>query len=203
MIRFNPESDVVQDIADTWNSRVKSLRIAGCVIGVLMAVLGVLCMVYPVQTVTVLEVIASAVIIAAGIAEIAAYLRFPILLRSAGALAGGILNIFIGILLLCSPKEMQVSTYAFMFALMMFTFGVDEIAFGGKMRFFYMPDYGWIIAGGILNVAASLAFVFAPLYSTIVLNYVVAAYLVIGGVSLFIETFRMKQMQVKLPRQNA
>jgi len=199
MIRFNPESNFMQDLADIWNRKLKSVRVASFIAGFVMAALGVLCLIFKTESMTVLEIIASAVIIALGAVKVVFYFRFPIPFRSAGLLADGVLDAIIGILLISSPISISVTAYAFMFALVLMVFGIEEVELGHRLGFFTMGNYGWIIAGGFINIAASIALFLAPLYSGFVINYVLAFYLCAGGLDLIIDGFAMREMTVQSP----
>ncbi len=199
MIHFDPESNFMQDLADVWNKKLKSVRISSFIAGFIMAALGVLCIIFKIESMTVLEIIVSAVIIALGVLKVVFYFRFPIPFRSAGLLADGVLDVIIGILLVSAPVSISVTAYAFMFALVLMVFGIEEVGLGHRLGFFTMGNYGWIIAGGFINIAAALALLFAPLYSGFVINYVLAFYLCAGGINLIIDGFAMGEMTVKSP----
>jgi uncharacterized membrane protein HdeD (DUF308 family) len=194
---YDSNFDYVKEFTDRWNKKVRSIRISGIIIAVLMAVLGVVCLIFPEQSLRVIEIIASCVIIALGVCQMVDYFSLPVIFRRAGILLDSILNIILGVILLCSPADVSIATFAFMFGFLLMIFGIDLLAFSSKLGFFGVSGYGWVIANGILSVIASMAFFFMPLASSIALNIVLAIYLIVGGATLLIETLSMKDLRIK------
>lgn len=192
-MRVESNFDFAQELAQRWNKKLRSVRISCFVISALMVLCGVLCAVFPVQSVLVVENIAAVVIMALGVYECIVFACDPPFLRSAGTLASGILNIFLGVMLLVSPSQITISTFAFMFGLVLMVLGVDKIAFAGKLSFFGIADHGWVVVSGVMDTVMALALMFAPLVSTLVLNYVMAGYLLVLGITLCIEAFSLKE----------
>ncbi|MBC8537176.1 HdeD family acid-resistance protein [Feifania hominis] len=197
MRRVEANFDFAREIAARWNKKLKSVRIASFVISVLMVVCAVLCMVFPVQSVVVAEILAAVVIIALGVYECVDYFCAPAYLREAGVLVSGILNAVLGVMLLCSPRGAAISSFAFLFGVVMMVLGVDKIALAGKLSYFAVTGYGWVVASGVLNVLGAVAFFVAPFFSTLVLHAVIAGYLLIDGVTLFIEAISMKDLKIR------
>ena len=194
---FDYGTDLAHAFAEQWNQRLHSIRIASFIVSILMLVFGVLCIIYPIQSVRILGILAAAVIVVFGVFEIADYCCLPIFLRNGGVMASGVLNILFGVLLLCSPSDVTVSTFAFLFALMLLSFGVEELVFSTKLRYFDVSDYGWVVFSGIMNLIAAVVFLILPLAGAVVLNYVLAIYLLVGGATLLIEAFSMNDLEVK------
>lgn len=194
---FENYTDYVQAFTEQWNQKVKSIRKASIVISILMVVFGILCMVFPVASVTVIEILAAIVLIAFGICEIMNYFSLPVIFQRGGILINAILNIIVGVILICSPAAVTISTFAFMFGFLLMIFGVDLLALAGKLKFFGVSNFGWVIVVGVLSLITSFAFFLLPLASTIALNYILAIYLLAGGIMILIESFSMKDLEVK------
>lgn len=111
-------------------------------------------------------------------------------------LINSVLNIFLGCLLIAAPATVSISAFAFMFGFLLLVFGIDLLAFSGKLGFFGVTGYGWVIATGVISVIASAAFFLMPMASSVALNVVLAVYLVVGGVTLLIETLSMKDLRI-------
>lgn len=189
--------DYAHEFSENWNTKLKSIRITCFVISALMLICGILFMVFPVKSVFVVETIAAVLIIALGVYQICDYFCVPAFLRDPGSLISSILNIVIGILLLCGPMEATVSTFAFLFGFLLMVFGINKIAFANKLNCFGAERYGWVIASGVLNILAAVTFMILPMVSTLVLNYIVAAYLLVGAVALFIDAITMREYKMK------
>ena len=79
----------------------------------------------------------------------------------------------------------------------MLVFGVNKLSFSSKLGYFGVSGYGWVVVSGVLNLLAALSFLLLPLFSALVLNYLVAGYLLVGGVTLFIEAIAMRDLKVR------
>ena len=194
--RPNENFNYVQEFSQSWNKKLKSIRIASFIMSGLMLICAVLCMVFPVKSMFVIETIAAVLIIALGVYQICDYFCAPAFLRDPGSLISSILNIIIGVLLLCGPMEMTVSTFAFLFGILLMVFGINKIAFAHKLSFFTVDHYGWVIVSGVLNIVAAIAFIILPMMSTLVLHYIIAAYLLVGAIALFIEAITMRDLKM-------
>lgn len=194
---YDGNLDYAREFTEIWNKKVKSIRKTSIVVAAVMIVLGIVCIAFPVQAVRVVEVIAAIVIAVLGVVQIIDYCNFPIPFQRAGTLVNGILNILIGILLLCSPSSVSIGTFAFMFGFLLLIFGIDLLALSGKLRFFGIGGCGWVVATGIVGLVAAAAFFILPLASTIALNYILAIYLIAGGAVILVESTYMKDLQMK------
>lgn len=197
MLRPNENFDYAEEFSQNWNKKLKSVRITSFVISAVMLICGILCMVFPVKSIFVIETIAAILIIVLGIYHIFDYFCAPAFLRDPGSLISSILNIIIGILLLCAPREMTVSTFAFLFGILLMVFGINKIALTNKLRFFGIEHYDWVLVSGIFNIIAAIAFIILPMVSTLVLHYIIAAYLLVGAVALLIEAIAMRDLKAK------
>lgn len=197
MIRFTPDMDLQSEFVNHWNSKLKSVRTASIIISILMIILGILCAVYPMQAITVVEVLVCILLMVLGIGEIINYCREPVWFRNPGIIVSGILNIMMSFMLIGSPRDITISTFAFLFGWMLMMAGIEMTAFGNKLRFFAVDGCGWMVTGGIINIIASLLFIFVPMASTLALNFILAAYLFVGGITLLVEAFSLKDLKIK------
>lgn len=195
-MKMDPKFDFYHEFGEKWNQKLRSVRITGFVIGVLMLILAVLLMIFPVKSVFVFSTIAALLIVAFGFFRAVDYFCAQPFLRDPGDLVGGILNILIGVMLLCSPPEATVSTFTFLFGILLMVFGIHKIALAHKLSWVGIQNDGWVIASGVLNILAAVVFIVLPMVSSIMLNYMIAAYVLVGGVSLLIETAAMKDFKI-------
>ena len=98
-------------------------------------------------------------------------------------------------------RGITVSVFAYMFGFVLLIFGINKITFANKLHFFGILDYGWVIAGGVLNILAAAAFLILPLVSLVVLQTVLAGYLAIGGITLLVDVITMKNMKVEATQE--
>lgn len=196
MLRFDDNFDFRREFVDKWNKKIHSLRITGIIIGLLMIICAILCMIYPIKSVALICTIGAALILVWGVYQIIDYIAASPLFRWTGNLVSAICNLLIGILLLCSPIEMTINTFAFIFGFILMIFGINKLLFAYQLSFFRVESYGWVIFTGILNILAALTFIIAPMVSTVVLNYILSAYLLIGGIALLVEVIEMNDLKI-------
>lgn len=192
MFRYHLDENFHNYLREEWDRRLHSMRISGIILGVVMILLGILCLVFPVESVYVVEVIASAALIAFGILQIVEYIRLPFAYMIGGMLVSGILNIILGIMLLTSPTDAMLITFSFMFGIDLMCLGITQLSFSSALRFASAESYGWVIAQGIINIFVSLMFFLMPLSSSFALGVIAAVYLIIAGAMLLGASLKLK-----------
>ena len=73
--------------------------------------------------------------------------------------------------------------------------GIERISFSRQMRFYQIPTSSMSTATGILNIILGIAFIFMPLATSLALSYLIAAYLVVGGITLVVEGVSIKKIE--------
>lgn len=195
MKNYDDRSDYRGIMKEQWNQELKSVRTAGFVVSILMLLLGICCIIWPAPSMKTMGVLASILIMALGVFEIICYGSAPIMIRRAGTLISGILDILVGLLLLYSPTAVTLATFTYLLGFLLFMFGIDLLVFAGRLRFFSITGYGWLIFNGVMSIVVALLFLLMPLVSAAVLNYAIAAYLLADGLALLVETVSMKEMK--------
>lgn len=196
MLRFNDDFDYYDEFINKWNKKIHSLRIIGIVIGAAMIIGAILCMFYPIRSVKLMGTVGAILILILGIYQLVDYLAASSLFRWNGSLISAVCNLIIGFLLLYSPIEMTINTFAFILGFILMIYGINKLTFAHQLSFFNVEGYGWVVFTGILNILAAFAFIISPMVSTIVLNYIVAIYLLIGGIALLIEVINMDDLKI-------
>ncbi|MFQ8705715.1 MAG: HdeD family acid-resistance protein [Thomasclavelia sp.] len=196
MLRFSDGFDFRSEFTEKWNKKIHLLRVVGIIVSILMILCAILCIIYPIKSVTLIGDIAAVLIFILGIYQIVDYFAAPQLFRWPGSLVSAVCNLLIGLLLICSPIEITINTFAFIFGFILVVYGLNKLSFAHQLSYFGIQDYGWVIFTGIVNILAALAFIIAPMLLTVVLNYIVAAYLLVGGIVLLIEVIEMKDLRL-------
>lgn len=195
MSNYDDMPDYRGIMTEQWNKELKSVRTSGFIVSILLLLLGICCIIWPAPSMATMGILASIIIMALGVFEIVCYCSLPLLIRRAGTLISGILNILVGFLLLCSPAAVTLATFTYMLGFLLLIFGIDLLVFAGRLRFFDITGYGWLVFNGVMSIVAAFLFLFMPLVSAAVLNYVIAAYLLVGGITLLVETISMKELK--------
>lgn len=189
------DDDLLYDVKKGWNQRLGSLRKTGFIIALVMIVVGVLCLIWPVQSTYVLEMIVSVVILAVGIWGLIRYFKLPQIWRSGASLFASILNIILGLLLISSPAADLLASFGFLFGMNMTVLGFEQLSATGTLRAMNVPETGWMSLNGILNIICGLFLLFSPITSIIAVSVVIALYMLVGGITLLISCIKTKDME--------
>ena len=114
--------------------------------------------------------------------------------RFAIVVAGALVNILFGILIIETPSIITAFSLTFMFALILLFYGTEKIAFLQKLKYFNITNTGAYTFSGVINIILAIIFFILPLTSTIAINYIIAFYLIVDGITLFIEAINMKKI---------
>lgn len=193
-IYFNDKS-LADAAAEYWNKGLKKYRLVGLIGGIVLCVLGVLCLLFPFTSTAVMGYIASAAILVTGILSIIEYFRMPVFLHSAALLVPGIINVIVGILLLTSTKENMIVVFAFVIAFELLITGIEELSSASRLKYFGDTGYGWLIASGVISIVIAIIFMFLP-RSSVAISVLVGIYLLAGGISLIVAAVKAKELKV-------
>ncbi len=195
MLFYDNGRDYREEFRNFWNDNVRRYRRHGLIAGIVMVVLGILCLIFPLRSMLFLEILASVALIVIGIMEIAGYMAIPVYLRLGGGVLSGILNVMLGVLLLTSPSETMLATFAFLIAINMMAWGISQLSAANRMRFFGAEDTGWLTVSGILNLIVALIFIFLPQASAAI-SILIAIYLLITGIIILYGSFRSRELHI-------
>lgn len=163
--------------------------------GLALLIAGLCLLFWPVRTAAILVAIVAAFLLVSGIiGAISAVVH-----RDSGwgwRLAGGILAILVGIVLLANPVAGALIVVAFQFYLLAFGLIFSGIAsmVGGK----HTADsigYQWSWGNfflGVLEVLLGIFLLFRPLLGILTLLWLLGILAIVGGILLIVESFRVK-----------
>lgn len=195
MDRFNSDFDHVGDFVERWNAGVRRTRTWAIVIGVLLVLAGIASAVAPLSIYALIQGVVAAALIVGGIGETVSYARTPELFRSPTMLVMGVLNALLGVMLLALPAYLTAGTVVFLLAFLFIISGAERITYARRMRYFGLPDSGLTTFTGALNIVCGVAFLLMPAFSGVVIGYVIAAYLIVGGASFVVEGISMRPIE--------
>lgn len=132
-------------------------------IGIALFVLGILIFIYPAQSYTGMALVFGWVILFTGIFEVVLSAANRHFVTGRGwMLAGGIIEIVLGIILILNTALSAASLPIFLGFWLMFR-GFSAIGLGGDMNAMEIPGSGWTVFSGILLLLCSLWILFQPL----------------------------------------
>lgn len=194
MQMFNSDFDYKGDFIDRWNSRIKQAKAAMGVLGALLVVAGVFSAVAPYSLYSFIQALAGVALFVHGGVQVISYFGTPEFFRSSTLIVSGILNALLGIMFLLLPVYLTASTLVFLLAFLFILTGFERISFARQMKYFGLPNSTAGTVTGVINVILGIMFIAMPLYSSLVLGYVLAAYLIIAGITLLVEAVSMKRI---------
>ncbi len=192
---YDANHDYVNEYIDRWNQTAGRAKAGMIVLGVVLALAGVAVVLAPMGTYLLVQTIIAAVLIIHGIGQVATYIQTPEFFRNGTQLAAGILNAALGVLLLVLPSTVTTNVIVYLLAFLLITTGVERISFVRQMRFYQIPTASMGTATGVLNIILGVAFIFMPLVGGIALSYLLATYLIAGGITLAVEGIAIKKIE--------
>lgn len=192
---FQHDDDLINEIRENWNKNIRSMRIWGIIASIFMIVVGILCVVFPMTTTYVIEVMASIALLLFGIWEVVRYVKRSSFLRTGVSLASGILNILLAVLLLTSPKAEMLLFFGFLFGLNLLMIGFEMVTAAGRFRAVGIAETGWMMANGVINIIIGIILLLIPLASIAAVSILLAVYLIFGGITLLMMSINARDMQ--------
>lgn len=185
----------IEEIKKNWNKKVKKIRCACFVLSALMILVGIACIFFPIQTFYVMKMIVSIVFIGFGIYLIITYCLSTLFFKDPIIVIIGITHILFGMLLLQTPLEITAMSLTIMLAILLMFYGAEKLAFSKRLSFLNIMHTNTYTVNGILTIILSVIFMILPLTSALIINYIIAAYLIVDGITLFIEAMHMKSLK--------
>ncbi len=195
MNMFDSDHDYVRDYIDRWNHEVKRTKVAMIALGAVLALAGVAAFAAPLGTYGVLQLVVACVLAVHGVGQIASWARTPEFFRNGATLAAGMLNVALGALFVILPSTFMAGTLVYLLAFLLIVTGIERVSFARQMRFYAIPAASTGTATGVLNIIIGVAFLFLPLATSIMLSYIVAAYLIIAGITLVAEGVSIRSIE--------
>lgn len=132
------------------------------VAGILMLILGILCILYPAATLELVTIFAGVAFIVAGIMGIATYAKtkdlFPL---SSWQIVHSILDLILGLLFLAQPY-IAGAAMVWVFAFLLIPLGIFEIVVSFREKGFGVSQWGWTLVSGILTIILGCLFIIDP-----------------------------------------
>lgn len=192
---YDSNHDYINEYIERWNRAAGRAKAGMIVLGIVLTLAGVATAIAPVSAYALIQGIVAVLLAVHGISQVATYIQTPEFFRNGAQLATGILNVLLGVLLFMLPASTMVGAIVYLIAFLLIMTGVERVSFARQMRFYQIPTSSMSTATGIMNIILGVAFIFMPFVSGLVLSYLLAAYLVIGGVTLVVEGIAIKRIE--------
>jgi uncharacterized membrane protein HdeD (DUF308 family) len=191
---FDSGFDYVQELIDTWNAKRKKIRTAYVIIAALLIIAGILIAAFPIRVFALMQYLAAAAMIVFGIYHFISYASVTWHFKDPMLIITGILNILIGIMLFIMPLALTVEVITFMLAFLLIFSGAQKISFASRLKYFRIEHTGSLTCSGVIDIILAVLFMFLPFSFALALNYVMAVYLIIAGITMIIEAIGMRRI---------
>lgn len=187
--------DFIEEFKNNWNEKIKKWKRIYIALSLIMIIAGFACLLFPIQLFNVMKVISGIVLIGFGLYSIMNYYLSTSFFRDPFAVVHGIINILFGLLIITMPSKITVVSLTYMLAFILLFYGTQKIAFAKKLKYFRIIDTKTYTFSGVLTIIVSIIFFILPLSSALAINYIIAFYLLIDGIALFIESLNIKKIE--------
>lgn len=191
---YDSNRDYINEYIEQWNRTAHKAKVGLIALGIVLALSGIAALVAPLGAYVFIQSLIAALLIVHGIGQIATYVQTPEFFRNGVQLATGILNALLGALLLMLPASFMAGAIVYLLSFLLIMTGIERISFARQMRYYQIPTSSMGTATGVLNIILGIAFIFMPLISSVVLSYLIAAYLIAAGITLTVEGIAIKRI---------
>lgn len=192
---FDSDFDYRNDFIDRWNERIKQAKVWMIVLGALLIITGVLSVAAPFSFYAFIQIAIGVALLFHGVGQIASYFGTPEFFRNSTLAVSGVLNALLGVLLLTLPAYLTAATLVYPLAFLFIVTGFERLSFARQMKYFQIPNATVGTVTGVINIILGIVFILMPVFSSLLLSYAIAAYLVVAGVTLLIEALSLKRIQ--------
>lgn len=164
-------------------------------IGILGIFLGIWCLATPASSLAAITSVFIIVFILGGILEII----FAVSNRKVSdgwgwSLAGGILELMLGILLLALPFELVTGILIYLVGFWMLFRSVMSIVESCQLQMMHVKGWGWLLALGILCLVFSFLYLMSPVFGGIFIVIFVGISLLSYGIFRIVLAFKLKSV---------
>lgn len=187
-----PDFDYIKEFKKDWNKKVKKMKILCMILSIFMIIVGIICLFFPMNVFSITKAIVSLTFIGIGLYFIIHYFLTSSYFKEPSIILLGLIHILFGILLFKMPKEITAMSLTMMLSIVLLFYGVEKISLSRKLRYiglFHSYTYSF---NGMMTITLGILFMILPMTSVFIIDYIIASYFLISGISLFIETIHMK-----------
>ncbi len=164
-------------------------------IGILALIVGIWCIVTPDTSLIALTYVFVFTLLISGIIEIIfAVSNRDILYDWGWSLAGGILDVIFGALLLLLPLPIKTIILIYCVGFWIMFRSIWMIGASIELRRMYVKDWGWFLAMAILGLIFSFIFIISPVFSGIFIVAFASVALLLYGVFRIYMAFKLRSI---------
>ncbi|MDY3978696.1 MAG: DUF308 domain-containing protein [Tidjanibacter sp.] len=166
--------------------------------GLLLVAVGIVVFCYPAGSYLTFAWLFGIVFLVSGIAQVGLSFSRNIFLSRGGLVAGGILDIILGLILLCNIY-ISLVIMPVILGLWILYHGFMTIGLAGDLNAFAVKGSGWLLAGGILLVViATLVLIYSQSFGKGLLVALFGVGFIVCGVLSVVESLKLRNINVTL-----
>ncbi|HJC36754.1 MAG TPA: DUF308 domain-containing protein [Candidatus Merdibacter merdavium] len=193
---FNGSDDYIREYVSCWNRELRKKRITNVLAALVLIAAGVLCVLFPADVYQVVQWIVGGVLILYALFEIVDYFSMTDYFRDMMLLPIALIALMLGIVFIMAPPYLGAVAVVFLSAVVLLFSGAQKLSMASRLRYFRITHAYSMTFCGVLSVIAALLLFIMPMAGVMMLNLMIAAFLIVSGALLLIEAICMRKINL-------
>ena len=193
---FNGSDDYIREYVSCWNRELRKKRITNVLAALVLIAVGVLCVLFPAEVYQVVQWIVGGVLILYALFEIVDYFSMTDYFRDMMLLPIALIALMLGIVFIMAPPYLGAVAVVFLSAVVLLFSGAQKLSMASRLRYFRITHAYSMTFCGVLSVIAALLLFIMPMAGVMMLNLMIAAFLIVSGALLLIEAICMRKINL-------
>ena len=193
---FNGSDDYIREYVSCWNRELRKKRITNVLAALVLIAAGVLCVLFPADVYQVVQWIVGGVLILYALFEIVDYFSMTDYFRDMMLLPIALIALMLGIVFIMAPPYLGAVAVVFLRAVVLLFSGAQKLSMASRLRYFRITHAYSMTFCGVLSVIAALLLFIMPMAGVMMLNLMIAAFLIVSGALLLIEAICMRKINL-------
>ncbi len=193
---FNGSDDYIREYVSCWNRELRKKRITNVLAALVLIAVGVLCVLFPADVYQVVQWIVGGVLILYALFEIVDYFSMTDYFRDMMLLPIALIALMLGIVFIMAPPYLGAVAVVFLSAVVLLFSGAQKLSMASRLRYFRITHAYSMTFCGVLSVIAALLLFIMPMAGVMMLNLMIAAFLIVSGALLLIEAICMRKINL-------
>ena len=193
---FNGSDDYIREYVSCWNRELRKKRITNVLAALVLIAAGVLCVLFPADVYQVVQWIVGGVLILYALFELVDYFSMTDYFRDMMLLPIALIALMLGIVFIMAPPYLGAVAVVFLSAVVLLFSGAQKLSMASRLRYFRITHAYSMTFCGVLSVIAALLLFIMPMAGVMMLNLMIAAFLIVSGALLLIEAICMRKINL-------
>ncbi len=190
---FNGSDDYIREYVSCWNRSLRKKRVINVLAGLVLIAAGVL---FPVDVYQVVQWIIGGVLVFYAVFQLVEYFSMTDYFRDLMLLPIALIALLLGIASIMAPPYLSAVSVVFLGAVVLLFAGAQKISLASRLRYFRITRAYSMTFCGVISVIAALLLFIMPMVGVVLLNVMIAAFLIVSGMTLLIEAICMRKINL-------